>query len=244
MNLPTTKWKLGWTVAIVVTSLLLGYIYSLNQRHEKALEDNERLQEAYDSQTETLDKLSSDNDKLNEQVQQIHSEMEQVLKVNAELHSSYEELKSTNSNLKNQVEEYKKTNSTLSETLRKLKLEMNKSASARNTSSNMNISVSRGKSVKGTTFNVVATAYTAYCKGCSGITATGINLRENSNLKVIAVDPSIIPLGTKVYVEGYGYAIAGDTGGAIKGYKVDLFMSSKSDAYDWGRRTVPITILE
>ena len=46
---------------------------------------------------------------------------------------------------------------------------------------------------------------------------TGINLRANPNLKVIAVDPSVIPLGSKVWVEGYGYAVAGDTGGAIKG---------------------------
>ena len=55
-------------------------------------------------------------------------------------------------------------------------------------------------------------------------TATGINLRSNPNLKVIAVDPSVIPLGSKVWVEGYGYAVAGDTGGAIKGNKIDLFM--------------------
>ena len=64
---------------------------------------------------------------------------------------------------------------------------------------------------------MTATAYTAYCNGCSGITTTGINLRANPNLKVIAVDPSVIPLGSKVWVEGYGYAVAGDTGGAIKG---------------------------
>ena len=64
---------------------------------------------------------------------------------------------------------------------------------------------------------MTATAYTAHCNGCSGITATGINLRANPNLKVIAVDPSVIPLGSKVWVEGYGYAVAGDTGGAIKG---------------------------
>src|SRR5689334_15167339 len=56
---------------------------------------------------------------------------------------------------------------------------------------------------------VEATAYTAYCAGCSGITATGIDLRSNPNRKVIAVDPRVIPLGSRVYVEGYGEAIAG-----------------------------------
>src|SRR5690606_25205159 len=62
----------------------------------------------------------------------------------------------------------------------------------------------------GKEFYVSATAYTASCTGCSGITATGINLHANPGLKVIAVDPSVIPLGSKVWVEGYGNAIAGD----------------------------------
>ena len=74
---------------------------------------------------------------------------------------------------------------------------------------------------------MTATAYTAHCNGCSGITRTGINLRSNPNLKVIAVDPNIIPLGSKVWVEGYGYAVAGDTGGAIKGMKIDLHVPTK-----------------
>ncbi|MBO0603207.1 LysM peptidoglycan-binding domain-containing protein [Sporosarcina sp. E16_3] len=93
-------------------------------------------------------------------------------------------------------------------------------------------------------FTVTATAYTAYCNGCSGITKTGINLRENSELKVIAVDPNVIKLGTKVHVEGYGYAIAGDTGGAIKGNKIDVFIPTKSEAYKWGRKKVKITIMD
>lgn len=96
---------------------------------------------------------------------------------------------------------------------------------------------------QGTTMTVSATAYTAYCTGCSGVTATGIDLRSNPNQKVIAVDPRIIPLGSRVYVEGYGEAIAGDTGGAIKGHKIDLFMASQSDAINFGRKAVKITIL-
>ncbi|UYP05505.1 LysM peptidoglycan-binding and 3D domain-containing protein [Priestia megaterium] len=91
---------------------------------------------------------------------------------------------------------------------------------------------------------VEATAYTAYCAGCSGITSTGIDLRSNPNRKVIAVDPRVIPLGSRVYVEGYGEAIAGDTGGAIKGTRVDLFMASQSSALNWGRKTVKLQILD
>ena len=81
---------------------------------------------------------------------------------------------------------------------------------------------------------MTSTAYTANCSGCSGTTATGINLHANPNSKVIAVDPRVIPLGTKVHVEGYGYAIAADTGGAIKGNKIDVFFPSKQTAYELG----------
>ncbi|KOF09116.1 hypothetical protein AC739_16805 [Planococcus glaciei] len=95
----------------------------------------------------------------------------------------------------------------------------------------------------GKEFYVSATAYTASCAGCSGITATGINLKANPGLKVIAVDPNVIPLGSKVYVEGYGYAVAGDTGGAIKGNKIDLFVANHSDAIAFGRKQVKVTVL-
>lgn len=91
--------------------------------------------------------------------------------------------------------------------------------------------------------SVRATAYTAYCNGCSGITATGINLKANPNQKVIAVDPKVIPLGTKVWVEGYGEAIAGDTGGAIKGNRIDVFIPNKSRALQWGSKTVKVKVL-
>lgn len=92
------------------------------------------------------------------------------------------------------------------------------------------------------TITVKATAYTANCKGCSGITATGLNLKKNPKVKAISVDPKVIPLGTKVHVEGYGEAIAADKGGAIKGNKIDVFYSSHSKALDWGRKTVKVKV--
>ncbi|WP_339176050.1 3D domain-containing protein [Solibacillus sp. FSL R5-0691] len=94
------------------------------------------------------------------------------------------------------------------------------------------------------TIKMSATAYTASCKGCSGITKTGLNLRKNPSLKVIAVDPKIIPLGSKVWVEGYGIAVAGDIGSAIKGKKIDVFISKKATAKNWGRKTVTVKILK
>ncbi|MDY0394840.1 3D domain-containing protein [Virgibacillus halophilus] len=89
-----------------------------------------------------------------------------------------------------------------------------------------------------------ASAYTANCGGCSGFTATGINLKSNPNAKVVAVDPSVIPLGTKVWVEGYGVAVAGDTGGSIQGNRIDLHVASSSQAHAFGTRTVTVKILD
>ncbi|MCQ6280017.1 LysM peptidoglycan-binding and 3D domain-containing protein [Bacillus sp. EB600] len=90
---------------------------------------------------------------------------------------------------------------------------------------------------------VKATAYTASCEGCSGITATGVNIKDNPNEKVIAVDPSVIPLGSKVYVEGYGEATAADTGGAIKGNRIDIFIPSEQAAVNFGVKQLKVTIL-
>lgn len=89
-----------------------------------------------------------------------------------------------------------------------------------------------------------ATAYTAYCDGCSGITATGIDLRSQPDMKVVAVDPEVIPLGAVVEVEGYGRAVAADTGGAITGSRIDLHMPTKEDAVHFGRRQVNVRIIE
>lgn len=94
------------------------------------------------------------------------------------------------------------------------------------------------------TLTVEASAFTAYCKGCSGKTAYGIDLKKNPDIKLIAVDPKVIPLGTKVWVDGYGIAIAGDTGGSIKGNRIDVFMKTKKSAYSWGRKKVEIKILK
>jgi uncharacterized protein YabE (DUF348 family) len=93
------------------------------------------------------------------------------------------------------------------------------------------------------TLTMSASAFTATCSGCSGVTATGINLKANPNMKVIAVDPNVIPLGSKVWVEGYGEAIAGDTGGAIKGNRIDVHVPNKSAAYSWGVRTVQVKVM-
>ncbi|MDW7616536.1 ubiquitin-like domain-containing protein [Peribacillus simplex] len=102
-----------------------------------------------------------------------------------------------------------------------------------------NVSSTSGKEIY-----VSSTAYTASCKGCSGVTSTGVDLKSSPGAKIIAVDPSVIPMGSKVYVEGYGYAVAADKGGAIKGNRIDVFFSSKNDAYRWGAKKVKIRVLD
>ncbi len=89
---------------------------------------------------------------------------------------------------------------------------------------------------------VVTMTATAYSAG--GTTASG----RPAKWGVVAVDPRVIPLGTKVYVETpdgsyiYGTAIAADTGGAIKGYKIDICVNTRAEAYRFGRRPVNVYI--
>jgi len=112
-----------------------------------------------------------------------------------------------------------------------------------NSDSNSSSSSESESSPSGETMTMEATAYGPDCAGCSGTSATGMNL--NGGGKVIAVDPSVIPLGSKVWVEGYGEAIAGDTGGDIQGNRIDVLMESESKASSsWGRRTVQVKILD
>lgn len=92
----------------------------------------------------------------------------------------------------------------------------------------------------GTSLTVSATAYSSD-NGLGFITATGINLHQNP--MCIAVDPSVIPLGKMVEVPGYGIAIAGDTGGAIKGNIIDVHLPTTAQAQAWGRKTIQINVL-
>ncbi len=91
----------------------------------------------------------------------------------------------------------------------------------------------------GAALHMIATAYTGGCYGCSGVTASG----TRAGFGVIAVDPHVIPLGTKLFVRGYGRAVAGDTGSAILGNRIDLGMNSQQDAMRFGRRAVTVYVL-
>ncbi len=83
---------------------------------------------------------------------------------------------------------------------------------------------------------MIATAYTADCAGCDGWTEIG----RRAGHGIVAVDPRVIPIGTHLYITGYGLAIAGDTGGAIIGRRIDLGFDSQRDAMLFGRRAVTV----
>ncbi len=94
-------------------------------------------------------------------------------------------------------------------------------------------------------WDMVATAYYAFGKGGNdingnGITAIGLRARKG----IVAVDPRIIPLGTKLYVPGYGEALAADTGGWIRGNRVDLCFETYEDCFGYGRRKIKIYLVE
>jgi len=87
---------------------------------------------------------------------------------------------------------------------------------------------------------MAASAYTIYDDGNGNTTYRGHALRKG----LVAVDPSFIPLGTRLYIPGYGYAIADDIGGAIKGNRIDLAFESRSDALQFGRQRITVFILD
>jgi len=84
-----------------------------------------------------------------------------------------------------------------------------------------------------------ASAYSSQDPGNGNYTATGSRLKKG----IVSVDPRLIPLGTRLYVEGYGYAVADDVGGAIKGHRIDLAYDSRSEALQFGRQTVKVYVL-
>ncbi len=91
-------------------------------------------------------------------------------------------------------------------------------------------------------WEMVATAY--YSGGSplcgNGITAIGLRVRKG----IVAVDPSVIPLGTRLYIPGYGEALAADTGGAIKGNRIDLAFESLNECYRFGRRRIRVYLVD
>ncbi|MFC4775637.1 3D domain-containing protein [Paenibacillus sp. GCM10023252] len=98
---------------------------------------------------------------------------------------------------------------------------------------------------------VVATGYTAGIESTGkrpghpqyGITYSGVKVRRGG-VSTIAADPKLFPIGTLLYIPGYGYGVVADTGSAIKGKKIDLYFDTIEQVYEqWGKRTVQVQVL-
>ncbi|MBW7474615.1 3D domain-containing protein [Paenibacillus oenotherae] len=98
---------------------------------------------------------------------------------------------------------------------------------------------------------VVATGYTAGIESTGkkpghpqyGITYSGVKVRRG-RVSTIAADPKVFPIGTLLYIPGYGYGVVADTGSAIKGKKIDLYFETKKQVFkQWGKRTVEVQVI-
>jgi len=100
------------------------------------------------------------------------------------------------------------------------------------------------RSTSSKTLNVKATAYWAF-NGVDTYTSSGRKaVRDSNGYSTIAVDPNVIPMGTKLYVEGYGYAIAADKGSGVKGKFIDVFFNTREEAIKWGVKYLKVQLLD
>jgi 3D (Asp-Asp-Asp) domain-containing protein len=156
-----------------------------------------------------------------------------------------QDLKKSNGDLNNQNNSLKQTNDGLNkqnQDLNKQNANLKQQVSLANQQNQVS---PRPSSSSGVTLTMNVSAYQAGCPGCSGITATGTHPSVG---RTIAVDPNIIPLGTKVHMhfpsapQYDGDYIAEDTGGAIHGHKIDLYLGSVSVCMSFGVRNAEVTI--
>jgi peptidoglycan DL-endopeptidase CwlO len=211
------------------------------------------LQQLKDSNTYSLNELSSKKDSLKDLIKQFNDEKKDAasaIKENEEkliAHSvsvidseasSTSKIRDAVSTLRSLVPQL--NTASVKKKAQKYINEGNEKLAAKSVSSpRPSRGGSGGSGTYKATYTMEATAYYGH-----STTATGLKPVRNPNgLSTIAVDPRVIPLGTKVYIPGYGYAIAADTGGAIKGYIIDLFLNSRSECYRWGRRNVTLHVI-
>jgi 3D (Asp-Asp-Asp) domain-containing protein len=111
-----------------------------------------------------------------------------------------------------------------------------------------------GDLTKYSAVEVVATGYSAGIESTGknpghpeyGVTFSGLKVvRDGKALSTIAADPKVFPIGTVLFIPGYGYGVVADTGSAIKGKKIDLFFNTKNQVYEqWGKKTVKVFVVK
>lgn len=208
---------------------------------EKALEvEKQKLAKAEDAMQEDLNKRQEHLQTVQEKYNAIAAELTMAEQEKANIESNMKSVQETIAREQAEAEARAKAEADAKAA---------KEANEKERTEAVNSQPVEDKPASGKEFYVTATAYTndplenGKQPGEHVYTKMGYDLTANPNMKVIAVDESVIPLGSRVWVEGYGVAIAGDTGGAIKGHKIDVFMPDKAAAAAWGRRTVRVVVL-
>jgi 3D (Asp-Asp-Asp) domain-containing protein len=232
------------SVAVVVAGLTFGscglYVNNLENAYNSKLEIKDNKIEHLNSEVSTKSRA---NDSLSNSLYIERNRHSETKKTIVKLEDNLHKLEKENSKLEEDKGYLEDRNDYLK---KKVRTYEDKSESP-----SVSSIPSRGESAKNKrSVNVVATAYTAFCNtGCSGVTRTGLNVSGTTHYqgsKIIAVDPSVIPLHSKVKVETKGgtfYATAQDTGGDIKNARIDVLVSSESEAIKFGRQSVKVTIL-
>src|SRR5699024_9808658 len=198
---------------------LLVYKEELNTKQEQTVKQQAVLENKLADLRSTLAKNQDQLKELNAKEEAIHAEEERK-RVAAEQRKAAEEQR-------------KKKNKTTTSSSQKSPAPSNENKENKENQENKNQS--------GSWMSIQSTGYSTQEPGLSTHTATGIDLRVNP--RVIAVDPSVIPLGSLVEIQGLGIYVAGDTGGAINGRIIDIHFSTVSQAMSWGRRTVNVRII-
>lgn len=229
---------------VLVVLLCGGMIGSMYDIFQKA--DTIREQQS------TIRKLNANNDNLNKQVDELSKKLKdldetlnkEIEKANAIIEKAQKENKELKELIKDKDAVIEQKNNKIAEVEAMKAEKQAKEATAKTLESSSTTKATTTPSTGGRVLYMQSTAYSsdpADTLGGGTITATGQNLL--SNPMAVAVDPNVIPLGTKLYVEGYGEAYAVDTGGAIKGNIIDVHFPTYDQCIQWGRRTVKVTIL-
>jgi 3D (Asp-Asp-Asp) domain-containing protein len=212
------NWNIGLSVILILIVLVLGKeIINIKKYNEHLVKENKKMHIQLDDTKESIKKSENSIKEINNKIKEIE---------------------------KNDVKNRQETDSKIKE----IKNEINK---IKKKFQSINYIQSNG--YMGSSSNVWRvfnmTHYTASCKGCSGITKTGINVANSpfyNGMRIIAVDPNIIPLGSIVEIKDGNSvykAQALDIGGAISGYKIDMLVGNRTEAISKGKREVQIRII-
>lgn len=255
-NAVLTKGRLYTAITLIV--LLFAYfgvyvpMVHSNEiaKMEQELEEKETIIQSKEKEVKLI-KIEKEKTEeiMSEKLNKSHIEKVNILQEKIKLE---EEAKKTEQQLKNQKVELEKKVKTLESKNKELqdKVSAKEREQVRVASiqhQEKNNSITRGGNyVNSETVRFKATAYTSTCNGCTGKTSTGLDIRSR-HLNIIAVDPKVIPLGTKVELiqggKSLGYYTAADTGGRVKGYKIDVLMPDTKSAYRFGVQTLDVRIL-